>query len=200
MEIKLIEIMDEVTMRKKVILITDGDIYATRAIIHVAKVIGGTCIIPSSGNPSIHTGEELIQYILEAKKEPVLVMFDDSGIEGIGRGEQALLTVAKHPQIEVLGVLAVAAHTKHSEWTKIDVSIDREGNLTPFGVDKDGLQELELGRINGDTVYCLDSIDVPIVVGIGDIGKMYGNDCVERGAPITQKAIELILERSGFND
>lgn len=184
-------------MKKKVILITDGDIYATRVIIHVAKLIGGSCVIQSSGNPSIYSGEELISFILEAKSEPVLVMFDDSGVEGIGKGEKALVTVAKHPQIEVLGVLAVAAHTKHSDWSKIDISIDRNGQLTPYGVDKDGLQELELGRINGDTVYCLDQLEnIPIIVGIGDIGKMYGNDCIERGAPITKKAIELILERS----
>lgn len=31
---------------------------------------------------------------------------------------------------------------------------------------------METGRINGDTVYCLDQLDVPIIVGIGDIGKM----------------------------
>ena len=188
--------MNEVNMRKKVILITDGDIYATRVVIHVAKQIGGSCIIQSSGNPSIYTGEELVSFILEAKNEPVLVMFDDSGVEGMGKGEKALVTVANHPQIDVLGVLAVAANTKHSDWSKIDISVDRNGQLTPYGVDKDGLQELELGRINGDTVYCLDQLDIPIIVGIGDIGKMYGNDCIERGAPITKKAIELILERS----
>ena len=185
-------------MKKRIIIITDGDIYATKAIQVVAEQIGGTCIEQSSGNPSIHTGEEIIKYILKAEKEPILVMFDDSGIEGIGRGEKALLTVARHPQIEILGVLAVAAHTKHTEWTKVDVSIDREGNLTAYGVDKDGLAELEFGRINGDTVYCLDKLDVPLIVGIGDIGKMYDNDNFEKGSPITKQAIELILERSGF--
>jgi stage V sporulation protein AE len=37
-------------------------------------------------------------------------------------------------------------------------------------------------------------------VGIGDIGKMAGKDSYEIGAPITKKAIEIILERSGFHE
>ena len=45
------------------------------------------------------------------------------------------------------------------------------------------------------TVYCLDQLDVPIIVGIGDIGKMNRKDDVEKGSPITMKAVELILER-----
>ena len=52
----------------------------------------------------------------------------------------------------------------------------------------------------GDTVYCLDELDVPIVVGIGDIGKMAGKDDYESGSPITKQAVELILERSGYHD
>ena len=54
--------------------------------------------------------------------------------------------------------------------------------------------------MNGDTVYCLDQLDVPIIVGIGDIGKMNRKDDVEKGSPITMKAVELILERSGYHE
>lgn len=186
--------------RRRVILITDGDEYARRAVEHVAGEIGGRCISMSQGNPSILTGSELVELIKKAHHDPVLVMFDDSGLVGEGAGEKAMRYVAEHPDIEVLGVIAVASKTRKEEWTKVDVCIDREGELTPYGVDKYGIQEFEIGRINGDTVYCLDELDVPLVVGIGDIGKMARRDHYELGAPITRKAVELILERSGFHD
>jgi stage V sporulation protein AE len=185
--------------RRRVILITDGDEYAKRAVEHVAQEIGGRCISMSQGNPSILTGQELVHLIKKAPYEPILVMFDDSGIIGEGAGETALKYVAKHRDIEVLGIIAVAAKSRQEEWTRVDVSIDREGVLTPFGVDKHGIQELEIGRINGDTVYCLDELHVPIIVGIGDIGKMARRDSYKVGSPITKKAVELILERSGFH-
>lgn len=185
-------------MKRQVILITDGDEYAKHAIELVAKEIGGRCISQSGGNPSLFTGEEIVKMIKSAPSDPVFVMFDDSGFVGEGRGEQALMYVAKHNDIEVLGVLAVSSNTHDREWAKVDVSIDRNGNLTPYGVDKFGEPDLELQRINGDTVYCLDQLDVPIIVGIGDIGKMGKVDHYKNGAPITMEAIKLILERSGF--
>ena len=185
--------------RRRVILITDGDEYAKRAVEHVAQEIGGRCISMSQGNPSILTGQELVQLIKKAPYDPVLVMFDDSGIVGEGAGESALKYVAIHKDIEVLGIIAVAAKSRHEEWSRVDVSIDRDGELTPYGVDKYGIQELEIGRINGDTVYCLDELNVPIIVGIGDIGKMARRDSYKVGSPITKKAVDLILERSGFN-
>jgi stage V sporulation protein AE len=53
--------------------------------------------------------------------------------------------------------------------------------------------------MNGDTVYCLDGLDIPIIVGIGDIGKMSKHDHISNGSPITKKAVDIILERSGKN-
>lgn len=94
-------------------------------------------------------------------------MFDDSGYIGEGSGEQAMKVVAGHPDIDVLGVIAVASKTRREEWTKVDICIDRDGNLTPNGVDKYGAEEFELGKITGDTVYCIDQLHVPIVVGMG---------------------------------
>jgi len=184
--------------RRRIIIITDGDEYARRAVEHVAAEIGGRCITMSHGNPTMLSGAEIVKLIKKAHHDPVLVMFDDSGFVGEGYGERALKYVAQHPDIEVLGVLAVAAKTRQAEWTKIDISVDREAELTPYGVDKHGIQELEVGKLYGDTVYCLDELDVPIIVGIGDIGKMSKKDHYEAGAPITKKAIEIILERSGF--
>jgi len=186
--------------RKRVILVTDGDEYTKRTLEKVSGEIGGSCVAESQGNPTKITGEELVQLIKHAPKEPVLVMFDDSGIVGEGAGEQALKYVASHEDIEVLGVIAVAAKSRHEEWARVDVCIDREGELTEYGVDKYGVPEYEIGRINGDTVYCLDELDVPIIVGIGDVGKMARHDSYRIGSPITKKAVELILERSGFHE
>ncbi|THE15020.1 stage V sporulation protein AE [Bacillus timonensis] len=189
--------MDEA--RRKVILITDGDEYAKKTLEYIAKEVGGRCISKSHGNPTTLSGKEMVEYILDTPYDPVFVMFDDSGLLGEGMGEHALKYVATHPKIEVLGVIAVASKTHQTEWTKVDINIDRDGNLTEYGVDKSGIPEYDIGRINGDTVYCLDSLDVPIIVGMGDIGKMARKDDLKIGAPITRKAVDLILERSGYD-
>jgi stage V sporulation protein AE len=186
--------------KRKVILVTDGDEYAHKAVQHAANHIGGRCISQSQGNPSLLNGHKLVQLILQAPYDPVFVLFDDCGYIGEGAGERALLYVANHHQIDVLGVIAVASNSHKVEWAKVDVCIDRFGELTEFGIDKHGLKELEVGRINGDTIYCLDQIDVPIIIGVGDIGKMAGKDDLKKGCPITIKATEIILERSGYYD
>ncbi|KGA98607.1 stage V sporulation protein AE [Alkalihalobacillus alcalophilus ATCC 27647 = CGMCC 1.3604] len=186
--------------KRDVIFITDGDDAAKKAVQLAATEVGGRCISQSSGNPSHLTGKELVQLILKTPNSPVLVMFDDSGSRYEGLGEHAMRIVYDHPQMNVLGAIAVASATHSREWAKIDVSIDRFGNLTEYGVDKAGFPDLEIGRINGDTLYILDEFNLPIVVGVGDIGKMGGFDLVQKGAPITKKAVQLILERSGFYD
>ncbi|OCA90986.1 stage V sporulation protein AE [Bacillus sp. FJAT-27225] len=186
-------------MQRRVILVTDGDEYARRAVECVAAEIGGRTISLSSGNPSTLSGPEIVDLIKLAPHDPVLVMFDDSGLVGEGPGESALKYVASHPDVQVLGIIAVASKTHQAEWSRVDVCIDRDGELTPYGVDKHGVQELDIGRIYGDTVYCLDGLDVPIIVGIGDIGKMARRDHFSAGSPITKKAVELILERSGYD-
>ncbi|MCY8855884.1 stage V sporulation protein AE [Bacillus atrophaeus] len=187
------------TTKRKVILVTDGDIYAAKTIEYAAAQVGGRCISHSKGNPSVRSGAELVKMIHSAPYDPVFVMFDDSGLQGEGPGETALKYVASHPSIEVLGVIAVASKTHQAEWTKVDVSIDRDGELTEFGVDKIGMREFDEHRMSGDTVYCLDKLDVPLIVGIGDIGKMGRKDDISKGSPITMKAVEYILERSGYH-
>ncbi|MBD8070323.1 stage V sporulation protein AE [Bacillus sp. PS06] len=186
--------------RRKVILVTDGDEYALKTIEYIASEFGGRCISKTQGNPTTLSGPEIVKLILQTPNDPVFVMFDDSGFIGEGAGELALKYVATDKRIEVLGIIAVASKTHQDEWARVDVSIDRFGNLTHFGVDKSGVEEFDIGRINGDTVYCLDELEVPIIVGIGDIGKMARKDHVQNGSPITKKAVELILERSGYYD
>lgn len=185
--------------KKKVIFITDGDESAKRAVEHVAKSIGGICISSRDENNETIPSQTLIEQIRNATNEPILILFDDCGYHMEGPGEIAMRYVARDENVEVIGAIAVASTTHFSEWTRVDVSIDRFGHLTEYGVDKDGLPDIELGRIDGDTVSILDRLNIPIIVGVGDIGKMAGHDTVEKGAPITKKAIQIILERSGNN-
>lgn len=182
--------------KKNVIFVTDGDHYAQKAIEHVARDIGARCISQSSGNPTALTGEEIVQLIKDTPHDPVFVMADDCGYRGEGPGEKAMRTIANDPDIDVLGAIAVASNTDFTEWTKVDVSIDRSGELTEHGVDKHGVRDIEIGRIDGDTVYVLDELDLPVIVGVGDIGKMDGQDTVEKGCPITRQAVDILLERS----
>ncbi|HET7629207.1 MAG TPA: stage V sporulation protein AE [Bacillales bacterium] len=181
--------------RKRVIFITDGDLYARKAVEHVAKVIGGRCISRSAGNPTPLSGKEIVQSIRETPYDPVLVMVDDCGFRGVGYGEQAMRYIHGQPDIDVIGAVAVASNTGHEEWSRIDVSVDRFGDVTEHGVDKEGIEALEDGRVDGDTVYVLDELCLPVVVGVGDIGKMDGRDAVEQGCPITLAAVRWIMQR-----
>jgi stage V sporulation protein AE len=185
---------------RSVIIITDGDKVASHAVQEVAREVGGRCISRSGGNPTPLNGEEIVNQILKAAYDPVLVMFDDNGQGGCGDGETSLEYVATHPSIHVLGAIAVASNTEAVEGTHIDLAIDAGGEIVQSGVNKEGHVEFskEL-RIYGDTVDILDGLPIPIIIGIGDIGKMNGHDHIRYGAPITRKAVEIILERSGYN-
>jgi stage V sporulation protein AE len=186
------------SQQKNIIVITDGDEYARKTLDYLANEIGGTCLSYLSDNPTIASPDEVIQAVLKAREEPVYVLIDDAGIPGVGAGEKILIALEDHPSIHILGAIAVAAHTKNMEWSRFTFAIDRNGELTSNGVDKEGVPIPEIGRINGDTVYSLDQLDLPIVIAIGDIGKMQGKDDLKKGSPITRKAIEMILERGGL--
>ncbi|SDJ66418.1 stage V sporulation protein AE [Sediminibacillus albus] len=184
--------------KKKVIVITDGDTYARKTIDFLAGQIGGTCLAYLSDNPTHASAGEVIAAVLKAKEEPVYVLIDDAGATGPGAGEKILLEISRHPEIAIIGAVAVAAHTKNIEWTRFTLAIDQDGQLTANGISKEGIPIPEIGRINGDTIYSLDQLEIPIVIAIGDIGKMQGKDDLKKGSPITRKAIEIILERGGF--
>ncbi|AIG26086.1 stage V sporulation protein AE [Brevibacillus laterosporus] len=185
--------------RRRVIIITDGDHIAQRVIEEVARQIGGRCISLSAGNPTLLSGEQMVTLIKQTPYDPVLVMFDDNGNYGFGRGERAICFVAKHPDIEVLGAVAVASNTKWVTGTKVKYSVTKQGIVVEDAVDKDGVVHKELQhRIYGDTVDILNACDITHIIGIGDIGKMDGRDHINKGCPITKKAIEWIMERSGY--
>lgn len=185
--------------KRDVVLITDGDDVAKKVVQQIARKIGGRCISRSAGNPTPLSGVELVAEIKKAKHDPVLVMFDDNGDGERGEGEKALRYVATHPDINTLGVIAVASNTPSVNGVRVDLCVNAKGEIVNYAVDKDGNDLVhEEPRIKGDTVDTLNQIEAPIIVGIGDIGKMRGQDHPLRGSPITTKAIEIILERSGY--
>lgn len=66
-------------------------------------------------------------------------------------------------------------------------------------VDKDGIPE-PAGRykVEGDTVDILNCLDVPVIVGVGDLGKMDDADRQEEGARITTAAVQEVLRHHGL--
>lgn len=189
--------MDNLLVRKrKVILVTDGDRIAKSAVEVAARNIGARCISSSAGNPTRRSGEELVSMIKQAPSDPVVVMLDDRGYNGEGRGERALAFITGHPEIQVLGVLAVASNTENVSGCTVDTSITNTGQFIEGAVDKNGRPKPSPQE--GDTVEIIDSLNLPLVIGIGDIGKMDGADEAEKGAPLTTRAFKTIIEKSGF--
>ncbi|QEK12453.1 stage V sporulation protein AE [Crassaminicella thermophila] len=185
------------TKKRRVILVTDGDSVAQRAVQRAVTNIGGRCISRSGGNPTPMSGIEIVELIKSAKHDPVVVMVDDKGSSHTGAGELALYEIVNHPDIDVLGVIAVASNTPGVAGTKVDFSITCDGEIINNSVDKEGLPKK--GKVlYGDTVDIIDKCNVPLVIGIGDIGKMEGKDDCEIGAPIITKAMEEILSRRGY--
>lgn len=186
--------------KKKVILVTDGDMCAKKTIETAVKNIGGRCISRSAGNPTPITAKEIIELVEQAKYDPIVIMVDDEGNENMGIGEKILCQLIKHPSIEVIGVVVVASNTRDVEGVHPDFSIDAYGNIIEEAVDKEG-NATNKKILYGDTVDIVEKCNVPIVIGIGDIGKMKGKDDRRKGAPIITKALQEILNRSsGFNE
>jgi len=189
------------TKKIRIILITDGDNVARQVVEELAVSLGLRCISASGGNPTPITGEEIVELLRTVHHDPVLVMFDDCGSNEKGLGETAMEYVATHPDIEVLGAVAVASNTLGIVGVGADKCITGNGDIVDRAVNKDGY--LMGGSccntiIAGDTVDVLNDLDIPFIVGVGDIGKMAKSDSIGRGAPITRKAIEEILKRSGI--
>jgi len=187
--------MEKGTLRR-VILVTDGDQIARKAIEEATRNIGGRCISASAGNPTPVTGARIVKLIKEAKYDPVVVMFDDRGSSEKGKGEQALEYVAKHPDIEVMGVLAVASNTEYIDGVHVDISVTKRKEVVEGQVDKSGNMISPEMIVLGDTVDVINEIkdQIPIVVGIGDIGKMDGKDNPIAGAQVTSKALKIIID------
>lgn len=187
----------------QVILVTDGDRVAQKAVEAIGHELGLRCISASAGNPTPISGEEIVRLLRQVPYGPVLVMFDDRGRNDKYKGEAALEYVANHPDIEVLGAVAVASNTKGCQGIAVDACIACDGQITAAPVDKLGEAEHEHPVspntvVQGDTVDVLNDVPVPVIIGVGDIGKMDKKDDIKKGAPITKRAIIEILERSGI--
>ena len=187
----------------RVILVTDGDGVAQDVVEEIAQEMNLRCISASAGNPTPISGKEIVNLLKKTPYDPVLVMFDDKGLPEKGQGERALEYVANHPDIEVLGALAVASNTMDLDGATADFCIAKDGSLTDYAINKNGEKLkscLDEGKtiVRGDTVDVLNDVEIPIVVGVGDIGKMKHKDDIRKGAPITKRAIEEILSRSGI--
>ncbi|KUO95874.1 stage V sporulation protein AE [Ferroacidibacillus organovorans] len=181
--------------KRRVILVTDGDIVAQRALEDVAKELGARVISRSGGHPTPLDGEDVIRFILMTPHDPVIVMVDDNGSRGQGPGENVIKALCLDHRITVIGILAVASDTRYVRGAKVDFSVDRNGRIVDAAVNKNGYRLRSKRKVLfGDTVDILRKIHSPILVGIGDIGKMRGADHFRRGCPITREALRIIIE------
>lgn len=182
-------------MRKQVILVTDGDSVAKKAIIKACQKKKLYPILESAGNPTPLTGAELVDEIERAPFEPVVVMLDDRGKSGIGIGERAMEYLLQNDHLEILGVVAVASDTDASRGVQVDKSVNNAGKITKGPVDKDGEPEPYGNRyLEGDTAELLSHYPEVKIIGCGDLGKMGGRDNPGRGAKITTKCLEEVLK------
>ena len=179
--------------KPRVIIVTDGDCIAKIAVEEATRNINGRCISSSAGNPTKLSGEEIINLIMEAPFDPIVVMVDDRGNNRVGFGEKAMKKLLESPKIKVIGIVAVASNTYNARGVEVDFSIDNEGNLISMAVDKYGNPSYSK-ILNGDTVNSLYKKNNPLIVGVGDPGKMGGHDKCEIGAPIITKALEKIVK------
>ncbi len=183
--------------KHKVILVTDGDRAAKKAVELAARNIGGRCISASAGNPTYLKGEEIVELINKAEHDPVVVMVDDRGEKGIGPGERAMEVILKDSSLDVLGVVAVSSNGKECNGLRVSCSITKDGNIIEGAVDKYG-NDTKRADMCGDTLSILKRERNLVIVGIGDPGKMDYNDETEKGAPITTMALNEVIKRSRY--
>lgn len=180
--------------KRKVIIVTDGDMVAKGAVEIAARNVGGRCISSSAGNPTPITGHDVIERIKKADHDPVVIMADDRGLKGEGAGETEMKSVFDDEGIDVLGVLAVSSNGQDCSGLDVTCSITKDGEIVEGAVDKYG-NKTNSGYVCGDTLSILKSRKGLVIVGIGDPGKMDFKDEVSRGAPITTKALKEVIRR-----
>ena len=183
--------------KRKVIIITDGDRVAGRTVRVAAENVGARFISLTMGNPTPISGPKVVELIKQAPLDLVIIMVDDKGRRGFGKGEKVLQYVVEHPDIDVIGAVAVASNTSETEGITVDESVTRDGQVVEGPVDKLGLPEKRGHRfLNGDTVDILNKLKIPVVIGTGDTGKMDFADDYCKGALVTTKALLEIINRS----
>ncbi len=181
--------------KQQVIVVTDGDTTAYRGIHAACQEIGLKVVKATRGNPTPISGQPLIDAILAAGEDaqtPVVAMVDDRGEAGTGKGERDLAAILASDQLEVRGVIAVAADTRGVAGVVPDLSVDNRQRTVRQAVNKRGQVD---GRVlRGDTVDVLRKFSEIPVVGLGDPGKMEGSDGAAHGSPVTLRALRAILD------
>ncbi len=182
--------------KTRVILVTDGDRAAQASVEAAAKNVGGRVISASAGNPTPLSGEAILELVRMTPYDPVLVMVDDRGNRGKGPGEQALEALAHADDVSIIGAVAVAADTTRVAGAPVQTSVDLKGRIVEGAVDKEGVPDNSGDwRIRGDTVDVLAHLGIPVLIGMGDPGKVSRDDSPEQGAKITTRAVQAVLEQ-----
>lgn len=184
--------------KKEVIILTDGDRTAYRALSEACEDLACHPLRASEGNPTPLDGQKLVEAVKAAPRSPVVVMVDDRGDAGHGDGEDALDALIHSEAFDILGVVAVAANTHPVKGTRVAESVTLDGEVIEGAVDKGGHPSSGM-VVKGDTVDVLEDFD-GLVVGLGDPGKMGGHDSISRGVPATRRALEEILKKRGGDD
>ncbi|MHB1610150.1 MAG: stage V sporulation protein AE [Sulfobacillus sp.] len=185
-------------MGRDVIVVTDGDETAYRAIAAACRELDLYPLKSSQGNPTPLSADSLVKAVLDAPRQPVVVMVDDRGQADEGIGEKDLKALLESPQLNILGVVAVAANTPHVHGVAVDASVTQKGQVIERAVDKKG-RATSNAVIHGDTVDVLANHEEISIVGLGDPGKMEGYDSIGDGVPATKAALAEILRRSGYH-
>lgn len=183
--------------KRKVILVTDGDMVAKRAVEIATGNIGGRCISSSAGNPTVLKGHEILEKVKEAPYDPIVIMVDDRGAKGEGPGEAAMQTILDTTEVDVLGVVAVSSNGKDCNGLNVTCSITKDGIIVENAVDKSG-NDTHDDNICGDTLSILKNKKDLLIIGMGDPGKMDYKDEVSKGAPITTRALQEVMKRKGL--
>lgn len=185
-------------LKRKVIVVTDGDSIAKKVVEKSALSVCGRCLSISWGNPTKITGEEMVRLIKCVKFDPVIVMADDRGNIGRGNGEKAINFLIKCEEVEVIGIVAVASNTKNASGIKVRYSVDKNCKQVKGAVDKYGdLQNTNV--LKGDTVNTINLSSKVCVVGIGDPGKVEQGNDIENEDRILSKALKIIMEEDKKN-
>lgn len=179
-------------MKRKVIIVTDGDSIAKKVVEKSALSVGGRCLSISWGNPTKITGEEMVRLIECVKFDPVVVMADDRGNVGRGNGEKAINFLIKSDEVEVIGIVAVASNTRNISGIKVKYSVDKNCRQVKCAVDKYGnIQNTKV--LKGDTVNTINLGSNVCVVGIGDPGKIEQGNDIENENKILSRALNIIV-------
>lgn len=190
-------------MSPRVILVTDADRTAKEAVEVAASKVGCRCISLTGGrhpDDARLTPEDVEELIHSAEHDPVVLMVDDEGAVGEGVGEAVIRHLAAADSIDIIGVVAVASDTKEARPVHVAASVTRHGEIIGMAVNKGGDLDGSGGWLRGDTTEILEELGITNIIGIGDPGKMGHADAPKRGAEITTKALQEILNRSGVSE